>query len=63
MSVENHIIKVSFCGKFQKAVKPKKKNPHSLPFVCTKPMPMISHDYERVFQGMKETVSKIGQNI
>ena len=24
MSVENHIIKVSFCGTFQKAVKPKR---------------------------------------
>ena len=26
MSGENHIIKVSFCGKFQKAVKPKRSN-------------------------------------
>ena len=24
MNVENHIIKVSFCGKFQKAVEPKR---------------------------------------
>ena len=24
MSIENHIIKVSFCGKFQKAIKPKR---------------------------------------
>ena len=26
MSVENHIIKVSFCGTFQKAVKPKRSH-------------------------------------
>ena len=25
MSVENHIIKVSFCGTFQKAIKPNEK--------------------------------------
>ena len=26
MSVENHIMKFSFCGKFQKAVKAKRSN-------------------------------------
>ena len=26
MSVENHIIKVNFCGTFQKAVKPKRSS-------------------------------------
>ena len=35
MSVENHIIKVSFCGRFQKAVKPKRSSIYSTYFSCS----------------------------
>ena len=47
MSVENHIMKVSFCGKFQKAVKAKKSNdPYCNPYLI---VPIFLRSFLLVF--------------